>query len=80
MNKVTSLLENLKQQKLEKDPESFGGKIIYPMIQSIQISLGYIGEDLSDIINQDGDNKTDRKVIDEIVEYLKELKIYKERV
>ena len=37
------------------------------------------GEDLSEIINQDGDDKTDGKVIDQIVEYLKELGIYKPR-
>jgi hypothetical protein len=42
--------------------------------------LQLIGQDLSEIINQDGDEKNDGQVLDEIVKYLKELNIYKERI
>lgn len=38
-----------------------------------------IGDNISDIINQDGDSKTDGEVIDEIVDLLKKHNLYKER-
>lgn len=41
--------------------------------------LELVGEDLSKIINQDGDDVTDGEVLDEVIKYLQELKIYKER-
>ena len=41
--------------------------------------LELVGEDLSKIINQDGDDVTDGEVLDEIIKYLQELNIYKER-
>ena len=41
--------------------------------------LELVGEDLSKIINQDGDDATDGEVLDEVIKYLQELNIYKER-
>jgi hypothetical protein len=41
--------------------------------------LELVGEDLSKIINQDGDDVTDGEVLDEVIKYLQELNIYKER-
>ena len=47
---------------------------------TVEHCLNDLGEKLSEIINQDGDEKTDAEVIDEIVEFLKEWELYKERV
>jgi hypothetical protein len=42
----------------------------------IEKMLDDIGRDLSDIINQDGDNLSDGECIDMIVQYLKEKGLY----
>jgi hypothetical protein len=42
----------------------------------IEKMLDDIGKDLSDIINQDGDNLSDGECIDMIVQYLKEKGLY----
>lgn len=41
--------------------------------------MAILGDEISNIINQDGDDKTDGEVIDDIVELLLKYKIYKER-
>lgn len=38
-----------------------------------------IGDNISNIINSDGDEKTDGECLDEIIEYLRREKLYKER-
>ena len=38
-----------------------------------------IGKHISEIINQDGDEKSDGQILDEIVQYLKIMNIYKPR-
>lgn len=47
--------------------------------ESYRSILQRLGRNLSNIINQDGDDKIDGQIIDEIVEYLKRLKIYEPR-
>ena len=42
----------------------------------IEKMLDDIGKDLSDIINQDGDNLSDGECVDMIVQYLKEKGLY----
>jgi hypothetical protein len=42
----------------------------------IEKMLDDLGRDLSDIINQDGDNLSDGECIDMIVQYLKEKGLY----
>lgn len=42
----------------------------------IEKMLDDLGKDLSDIINQDGDNLSDGECIDMIVQYLKEKGLY----
>jgi len=42
----------------------------------IEKMLDNLGRDLSDIINQDGDNLSDGECIDMIVQYLKEKGLY----
>ena len=42
----------------------------------IEKMLDDIGRDLSDIINQDGDNLSDGECVDMIVQYLKEKGLY----
>jgi hypothetical protein len=42
----------------------------------IEKMLDNLGKDLSDIINQDGDNLSDGECIDMIVQYLKEKGLY----
>ena len=46
----------------------------------IEKMLDDIGKDLSDIINQDGDNLSDGKCIDMIVQYLKDKGLYISRI
>lgn len=38
-----------------------------------------LGHEISDIINQDGDDKTDSECVEEIIQLLIKYKIYKER-
>ena len=42
--------------------------------------LEKIGKDLSEIINQDGDDISDGEVVDQIIDYLKSKNIYTERI
>ena len=44
-----------------------------------ELTVKELGEKLSAIVNQDGDEKTDGECIDEIIELLKKKKIYTER-
>jgi hypothetical protein len=44
-----------------------------------KITVEELGEKISAIVNQDGDEKTDGECIDEIIELLKKKKIYMER-
>lgn len=46
---------------------------------SNSMGVELLGTIISNIINQDGDEKTDGKIIDEIVEELKKYNLYKER-
>ena len=46
---------------------------------TIEIMLDNIGNDLSIIINQDGDNLSDGECVDMIVQYLKDKGLYVER-
>ena len=46
----------------------------------IEKMLDNIGRDLSDIINQDGDNLSDGECIDMIVQYLKDKGLYISRI
>lgn len=55
-------------EKVQKDKD-----IAWKMV------LSDLGDNISDIINQDGDEKSDGGVIDEIVVLLKNHKLYKER-
>jgi len=48
--------------------------------EAIYDVLSIVGGEISEIINQDGDDKTDGEVIDEIVELLEKYKIYKVRI
>lgn len=67
-----------------QNPDRKGSKDIMNQTQAVELTVEYslnkLGEQLSEIINQDGDIKTDGEIIDEIVEFLKENDIYKERV
>lgn len=43
------------------------------------IKAEQLGIELSEIINQDGDEKTDGKCLDEVIDKLKEYGLYKNR-
>ena len=91
MNKVSELITKLntpiKRNFADRVNEVLGnttGKNVKEELNYAGILYGKkflesVGEDLSEIINQDGDDKNDGEIIDEIVKYLKELKIYQER-
>jgi hypothetical protein len=59
--------------------EKYSSTIIPPMKMACNRLLEHLGQDLSKIVNQDGDVKLDSQIVDEMVDYLKELKIYKPR-
>lgn len=44
-----------------------------------EVAIYKIGVKISNIINQDGDDVSDSKVVDQIVQYLKRMNIYKPR-
>jgi len=48
--------------------------------EAIYNALSIVGGEISEIINQDGDDATDGEVVDQIVVLLKRYNIYKERV
>ncbi len=41
--------------------------------------MAILGEEISNIINQEGDDKTDSECVEEIIQLLIKYKIYKER-
>ena len=65
-DKVASLLKPI-FESLSNPIETF-----HPKLNQTEI----IGKAISEIINQDGENKTDGQVIDEIIELLNFYKLY----
>lgn len=84
-NDITSIYFEHLAYLAHKHPERKAlTKDIENQTEAVELTVEYclndLGEKLSEIINQDGDEKTDAEVIDEIVEFLKEWELYKERV
>lgn len=82
-SEITELSVSLWDDKLEDTEEAIKLDDLWPVLdkyQKFDVSIGELGIQISEIINQEGDEKTDGQCIDEIIDLLNKYGLYKERI
>jgi hypothetical protein len=79
-NEYEELIESLISQEMAWVEQSGIYLSSVNPVSDNNILVDDLGNQLSEIINQDGDEKTDGECLDEVIDLLKVYGIYKERV